>query len=92
MHAFPRRPLKAPAVLRGSARFTYSPFLSEKRRIVHMSFGASVAVLVLVIAIVAGVAYAYFSPRPTGRKRKVQLPLESLESLDPPTITHYGHG
>ena len=89
MRAFPRRPPNAPPVLRRSARFTYSPFLSEKSRIRLMSFGASVAVLVLVIAIVAGVAYAYFSPRATGRKRRAQLP---LESLDPPTITHYGHG
>jgi hypothetical protein len=54
-----------------------------------MSFGASIAILVLVIAIVGGVAYAYFSPRPASRRRKAR---PALESLDPPTITHYGHG
>ena len=55
-----------------------------------MSFGASVAVLVLAIAIIAGLAIVYVSRRPKSRRRKVELPFESIS--DPPTITHYGHG
>jgi hypothetical protein len=55
-----------------------------------MSFGASVAVVLLVIAIVAAVASVYVSRRPRSRKRRVERPLDSLS--DPPTITHYGHG
>lgn len=54
-----------------------------------MSFGASIAVLVLVIAVVAAVGL-YISRRPKSRRRKIAPALDPLS--DPPTITHYGHG
>ena len=56
-----------------------------------MTFGASVAVLVFVIVVIAAIAFARLNaPRRKSRKRPVEQSLDSLS--DPPTITHYGHG
>jgi hypothetical protein len=56
-----------------------------------MSFGASIAVLAFVIAVIAAVAFARLkAPRRKSRKRRTEQALDPLS--DPPTITHYGHG
>ena len=53
-----------------------------------MTFGSSVIVLVIVLAVIGLVALACFAPRRKSLSRRKQ---KSLDPLSEPTITHYGH-
>jgi hypothetical protein len=56
-----------------------------------MTFGASLAVIALAIAVIGVVFLVRLgAPRRKTRKRRSEEPLDALS--DPPTITHYGHG
>ena len=57
-----------------------------------MTFGSSMLLLVIVIALIGVLAVVWFAPRGKGRPRRDKESQESLEPVsDPPTITHYGH-
>lgn len=57
-----------------------------------MTLGTSIAVLLIVFAAIAVLAFVLFAWRAPRRKKEMRRERESSAPLaDPPTITHYGH-
>lgn len=60
-------------------------------KIIPMTFGWSVFLLVIVLALIGALAVAWFAPRRRRVRRDKELKTSLDPVSDPPTVTHYGH-